>query len=135
MLKSELARELNLDASVMSKKCKDYFAAAGKSDERHLSSETVKDLREAAALVESNAARTWREAIDRVLGQYTEPVPSESAREIIQRLDQLETSVTKISEQVTWIAGYLRERADRQGAQRGTGQAAAGATADLQPNA
>lgn len=135
MLKSELAQELNLDASVMSKKCKDYFAAAGKPDERHLSSETVKDLREAAALLHNNTARTWKDAIARVLGQYAPPVTSEGAREIIQRLDQLETSVTQISEQVAWIAGYLRERADRQGAQRGAGQATAGAAAELQPNA
>ncbi|WP_119673543.1 hypothetical protein [Deinococcus sp. RM] len=134
MLKSELARELNLDASVMSKKCKDYFVTAGKPDERYLSSESVNHLREAATLIELNAARTWREAIDRVLGQYAAPVPSEGAREIVQRIDQLETKVTHVAEQITLIATYLRERAERQGSARAAGEAGMGATTYLQPN-
>ncbi|MVN88756.1 hypothetical protein GO986_18620 [Deinococcus sp. HMF7620] len=134
MLKSELARELGIDASVMTKKCKDYFAAVGKPDERHLSTETVRDLREASALLDSNAAKTWKEAISRVLGNYTEPVPPESVRHIVQRLDHLESRLTKVAEEVSWIAKYLRERADRQGASKGAGQAAAVQQPELQLN-
>lgn len=134
MLKSELARELSIDASVMSKRCRDYLAAAGKTDERYLDDETVGHLRAAHQLVTSHAARTWGEAVDRVLGNYTEPVPAKSAQDIVQRLDRLEASLTKVGEEVAWIATYLRERSERQGSPKSTSQAFVGTPPEPRPN-
>lgn len=134
MLKSELARELKVDPSVMSKKCRDYFAATKKPDQRHLDDETIQHLRAAHQLFESHAARTWTEAIERVLGTYVEPIPGKSAQEIVQRLDQLEASLTKIGEEVAWIATYLRERSERQGSPKSTSQAFVGTPPEPRPN-
>lgn len=65
---------------------------------------------------------TWPEAVRRVLGQFTDPVPPDSARAIVQRLDQLETKLDRVTGQVEWIASYLRERAEQQGRARSAPQ-------------
>jgi hypothetical protein len=57
--------------------------------------------------------------VRRVLGQLTDPVQPDSARAIVQRLDQLETKLDCVSGQVEWIASYLLERAEQQGRARG----------------
>ncbi|OWL98964.1 hypothetical protein CBQ26_00460 [Deinococcus indicus] len=68
--------------------------------------------------MENHSAKNWREAISRALGQYTDPVPSKSVRDITQRLDRLEANLSKVAGEVEWIAVYLRKRAEQQGGPR-----------------
>lgn len=75
-----------------------------------MDAETVQHMRAADALVRGGKANNFKQALLQVLGRYTPPVPSESAQQILQRLDRLEAKVNDIAETVTWIADYLRQR-------------------------
>lgn len=111
MLKSELARELGIDPSVMTKRYRQYCQIADIDEtERYLDSQTVDDLRAASEMVRDGSARNWPEAVRRRLGQHVDPVPSSSVAEIIQRLSGLEASVRLLGEQLGRIESGLRER-------------------------
>lgn len=111
MLKSELAREIGIDPSVMTKRHREYCRLADiDENERYLDANTVADLRAASEMVSNGTARNWPEAVRRRLGQHVDPVPPSSVAEIIQRLSALETNVRLIAEQLGRIESSLRDR-------------------------
>lgn len=93
MLASELARELDIDPSAMTRRLTLYHAESRTERERMLSGKTVDDMRRVQCLLDDGEAPTAKQAIQMVLGQYTEPVASGTALIILQRLQWIEEQV------------------------------------------
>ncbi|WP_216325963.1 hypothetical protein [Deinococcus aestuarii] len=108
MLASELARELDVDPSVISKRLNIYHAEMGTARPRLMDDQTVTHMREAHALLTSGKAGTFKQAIQQLLGRYTAPIPSESAQELLRRMEALETNQTQLVKRMDQIAEYLR---------------------------
>lgn len=107
MLASELAVELGVEPSVLSKHLSVYFTELGEERQRHLSETTVTDVREAHRLAKAGKAKSFKTAIQMVVGTYNEPVPSESVRQIAQRLAQLEEIQQQTLHKVEQVLRYL----------------------------
>lgn len=133
MLGSELAQEFKVDPTVLSKRLSVYHEEAETERTRLLSEETIEEMREAHKLLASKKARNFREAVRMVLGEYEPPMDADQTRQVVKRLEAIEASLAHLTETVNWMAGYLRERKDRQdqratqqGATSGLGQAGVG---------
>lgn len=109
MLSSELAVDIGIDPSVMSKRLGTYFQEAGRERERYLSPQTVADVRQAHQLLNVGQARSFKTAVQMALGTHTEALPPESAREILQRLDNLERSQDVILRHVERLLTYIEQ--------------------------
>ena len=109
MLSSELAVDIGIDPSVMSKRLGTYFQEAGRERERHLSTQTIADVRQAHQLLNTGQARSFKTAVQMALGTHTEALPPESAREILQRLDNLERSQGVILRHVERLLTYVEQ--------------------------
>lgn len=110
MISSELARELSIDPSTMSKRIQVYLLESDRNmASRHLDDRTLNDVRRAHGLLQTGEATTWREAVQMAIGTWVAPLPPASTQEVMRRLDALETGVAQIGQEVAWIAGYLRE--------------------------
>ncbi|GAA5514947.1 hypothetical protein Dcar01_03711 [Deinococcus carri] len=107
MLASELAAELQVDPSVISKHLNVYFGELGQERQRYLSDQTADQVRQAHQLLETGGAKSFRTAVQMVLGMYSEPVPPESARLIEQRLARLEDIQQQTLGQVNQMLRYL----------------------------
>ncbi|WP_412030477.1 hypothetical protein [Deinococcus yunweiensis] len=103
MLKSELARQVGIDPSVLSKRLAHYRAETHKHDQQYLDDETIRQFREANDLLTSGQARTWKDAVLMVLGRYAEPVPSEGVIFLVQKLDAMQSSLDTMARQVEWM--------------------------------
>lgn len=108
MLASEFARELGVDPSVISKRLAIYHAETGTERPRMMGEQTVAHMREAHNLLIVGKAGNFKQAVQQVLGRYTAPIPSESAQEILTRMDALEANQAKLAEKMERIAQYLR---------------------------
>lgn len=111
MLASELALEMGVDPSVISKRLGVYFDETGGQRERHLSAQTVDDMRRAHQLLESGRARNFKQSLQMVLGTYAEPLPPESVRVLERRLEHLESVQTATLDKVTRILQHLEAAA------------------------
>ncbi|WP_216322897.1 hypothetical protein [Deinococcus aestuarii] len=109
MLASELARELDVDPSVISKRLNIYHAEMGTARPRLMNDQTVTHMREAHALLTSGKAGNFKQAIQQLLGRYTAPIPSESAQELLRRMDSLEANQTQLVERMEQIIEGLRK--------------------------
>lgn len=107
MLASELALDIGVDPSVISKRLNVYFSETGEQRERYLSARTVENVRRAQQLLESGKARTFKDAVRMVLGTFAEPVPPESVRVLEKRLAQLETVQAETLDRVNRILQYM----------------------------
>lgn len=107
MLASELAAELQVDAGVMSRRLALYFTEAKQERKRYLSEQTVSVVRQAHRLYEDGDAKSFKTALQMVIGTYSEPVPPESARLIEQRLSQLEDMQEQTLQKVDRVLRYL----------------------------
>ncbi|ANE42677.1 hypothetical protein [Deinococcus puniceus] len=109
MLASELALEVEIDPSVMSKRIGTYFLETGRRKERHLSALSVAQLRQAHELLDGGQARSFRTAVQMVIGTYADPVPPESTKQLLQRLDELQTTHQELMEKVQRILEYFEQ--------------------------
>lgn len=114
MLSSELAVDIGIDPSVMSKRLNTYFQEAGRERERYLSAQTVTDIRQAHQLLNGGQARSFKTAVQMALGTHTEALPPESAREILQRLDNLERSQGVILWHVERLLTHVEQAFEQQ---------------------
>lgn len=94
MLASELGRELGWDPSTMSKRLTIYLDESGRSrnPSPYLDDLTIEQIRASNDLKEAGDAKTFRVAVQKIVGSYTEPVPPESVRQIERRLEAIEQS-------------------------------------------
>lgn len=111
MLASELALEMGVDPSVISKRLGIYFEETGSQRERHLSAQTVDVMGRAHQLLESGRARNFKQSLQMVLGTYAEPLPPESVRVLERRLEHLESVQTATLDKVTRILQHLEAAA------------------------
>jgi hypothetical protein len=109
MLASELARELQIDASIVSKRLMVYHAESGTTRDQYLADQTIKHMREAHELVITRPDMTFKLAIRQVLGKFTTPLPGETAYELHQRMVVLEQQQVALIDRMEQIAGYLRQ--------------------------
>lgn len=107
MLASELAVELNVDPSLMSKRLTLYFAERGEVRPRLLDAQTAEQVRQAHELLQLGQAPTFKVAVQMVRGTFVEAVPPESVRALEQRLMQLESGQAKTLDTVTNILRYI----------------------------
>jgi hypothetical protein len=84
---------------------------------RYLDDQIVKHLEEVHALLENQAGMSTREAIERVLGTFTEAVPPAIALSIDQRLTTLEAGQARLEELVMEMVGYMRDAQKRRAGQ------------------
>ncbi|WP_161882799.1 hypothetical protein [Deinococcus alpinitundrae] len=90
MLASELATELGVDPSVITKRLQIYHAESGTERSRLLDGRALTCLKEAHRLLTTNRAATTKIAVQMALGTYVEPVSSEGARELREAIRRLE---------------------------------------------
>lgn len=107
MLASELALELNVDPSLMSKRLSVYFAERGEVRPRLLDAQTAGQVRQAHELLQLGQAPTFKVAVQMVRGTFVEAIPPESVRALEQRLMQLESVQAKTLDTVTDILRYI----------------------------
>lgn len=115
MLASELAEQLGVDPSAMTRRLGLYYAESGTRKQRMLDATTVEAMRQVQQLLDDNQARTAREAVQRVVGTWVAPVPATSAQEILQQLEAIEAKQSMLVEQVGEIHAYLAVRMNRNG--------------------
>lgn len=96
MLTSELAKELGVDPSVVSKMRTIYREEAGLSEQPELEGETLRILREAHTVKLGSKNMTYRQAIRQVLGLTTEPLTAEQAGQLGIQLKQNELRIEKL---------------------------------------
>ncbi|MFK7602087.1 hypothetical protein ACI3L1_07720 [Deinococcus sp. SM5_A1] len=113
MYASELAQELALDPSVITKRLAAYRAETGQERSRLLDTKTVGHMREVHRLLQSRTASTTREAVRRVLGQWSDTLPAEEAHELVQRVAVVEATLGRIEQLVTEMHAIVQTR-DRQ---------------------
>jgi len=107
MLASELAQELKIDPSVMSKRLSVYFQECGEEKSRILSEQAVQHLRQAHELLISKKALNFTTAVQMVIGTYTEPLPSAVVRRLESRLAHIENVQAQTLESVNRILEYI----------------------------
>lgn len=119
MLASELAQELGIDPSIISKRLKTYFKEIGEEKPRHLDKRAVGDMQQAHELLAAKKARSFNEALQMVVGTFVEPLPPESVRLIESRLVQLEHVQAEMLKKVDLILQYMEASLARRAAQGG----------------
>lgn len=110
MLASELATQLRIDPSAMTRRLSLYYAESGRQRQRNLDEKTVEAMTEIQRLLESNEAKTAREAVQMLLGKYRAPIPASSVQEVLRRLSAIEATQSSILEQVAAISNYVASR-------------------------
>jgi hypothetical protein len=114
MLGSELAQELNIDPTVLSKRLSVYHEEAQTERTRLLDEDTIEGMRQAHKLLKAKKAQNFRQAVLMVLGEYEPPMDADQARQVVKRLDAIEASLGQLTETVNWMAEYMRERKGKQ---------------------
>lgn len=118
MLRSELAREFEIDPSVVTKRLKLYASLAGIEEPRRYLNDQIQDhMRKVNELLKNQTGMSTREAIQRVLGQFTEALPPAIALSIDQRLTSLEEGQGRLEDMVTELVWHIREAQERRAAQ------------------
>lgn len=98
MIRSELADEFGVPPSSVSKWLQIYSGLTGRPIETRLDSQTVADMQRARELTQEQPGMKFREALERVLGQYTEPLPPASVRELMDRLETLDQALARVEQ-------------------------------------
>ncbi|QLG12180.1 hypothetical protein HLB42_16370 [Deinococcus sp. D7000] len=98
MIRSELAEILGVNPSVVSKWLLTYSGLTGRTIETRLDSQTVTDMQRARELALEQPGMKFREALERVLGQYTEPVPPASVVALMGRLETLDAALARLKD-------------------------------------
>ncbi|MBB5364853.1 hypothetical protein [Deinococcus humi] len=98
MIRSELAEILGVNPSVVRKWLLTYSDLTGQTIETRLDSQTVTDMQSARALALAQPGMAFREALERVLGTYTAPVPPASVVELMGRLETLDTALARVED-------------------------------------
>lgn len=118
MIRSELALELDIEPSVLSKDLKKYERTMGKEVGRHLDDEAISHIRQARQFMRDRRAATFEHALGLVLGTHRDPLPSETVVQLFYRLEQLEKDQAETLATVQKILSYMDEtrarRAERQ---------------------
>jgi hypothetical protein len=109
MLASELATELGIEQSLMAKRMQLYYSETGEARPRSHSSQAVNQVRQAHQLLTDGTARTYRTALEMVLGKHVEPLPPASVVRIEQRLAQLETVQHETLDKVNRILRHVED--------------------------
>ena len=123
MLASELARELKVDQTGMSKRLGVYFSERGVDRPRLLDEQAVREVRQAYQICAAGQAKTFRQAVQLVLGTHIEAVPPESVRNLERRLERIEQvqaeTLDKVSQMLERMEAIVARRAalERQQAQ------------------
>lgn len=78
----------------MSKRLTIYFDESGRArnPSPYLDDLTIKQIQAANDLKEAGEAKTFRMAVQKIVGSYTDPVPPESVKQIERRLEAIEQS-------------------------------------------
>lgn len=108
MLASELATELGVDPSVITKRLNVYSAEKGIERTRNLDQQTIADMREVDRLLNDHMAPTVKVAVQKVLGTHLEAVPPDSVRELFNLLHAMETRQKVTLQLVEQIAATLQ---------------------------
>lgn len=119
MLASELAQELEIDPSLMSKRLGAYFMEIGEPKPRLLDAQACEHLRHVQVLLSNGKARNFLQGVQMVLGTYAEPVPPESAQRLEKRLEQIETVQADLLDKVTRMLSHMEAEIARR-ANRGS---------------
>lgn len=115
MWASELAEELGIEQSVLSKRLAVYRAEVGQERSKSIDGQTAEHQREMHRLLATKDAKTAREAVLRVLGKWTPPVGASEAGQLLLRLEQVEVTLKGIEQMVSDLHGSMqRKQRDRQ---------------------
>lgn len=115
MWASELAEELGIEQSVLSKRLAVYRAEVGQERSKSIDGQTADHQREMHRLLATKDAKTAREAVLRVLGKWTPPVGATEAGQMLKRLEQLEETLGGVERMVSDLHGSMqRKQRDRQ---------------------
>lgn len=98
MIRSELADELKVSPSVVRKWLTVYASLTGRTITSRLDQQTADDMRRARLLTLDHPGMTFREALERTLGLYNEPVPPASVEKLTVRLDRLDVGLSGLVE-------------------------------------
>lgn len=110
MLASELAQELGVDPSVITKRLTAYRAETGRDKTRLLDGQTAEHMREVHQLLQAQVATTTREAVQRALGTWKGPLSAGEAHQLFGRIEQLEASLQQINGLVVEVHGIVTAR-------------------------
>lgn len=109
MLTSELAHELGISPSAMSRRIGQYCEASDQAPSRGpLPRETIKAMRELQRLMQEHPGMTSPKALAVLLGKESKPVPHHTAEQILQRIEQIEASQKELAEEVRGVLTYFR---------------------------
>lgn len=113
MIRSELADDLGVTPSVVRKWLLTYSSLTGQPLETRLDEQTVSDMQRARELTREQPGMTFREALERVLGQYTEPVPAASVLQLLDRLDKLDNTLARAEERQSELQANQKAMTDK----------------------
>ncbi|OLV19107.1 hypothetical protein BOO71_0003763 [Deinococcus marmoris] len=142
-----MADELGVPPASVSKWLKIYSGLTGRPIETRLDSQTVADMQRAGELKLEQPDMPFREALERVLGQHTEPVPPASVIELMGRLETLDTTLARVEQlqgelqanqdamavKLELIAEYLRKLVARRAVSGGTAESGLAGNEPIQP--
>lgn len=110
MLASELARELNVTPSVMSRRLQHYYRTTGfNGSTQPLESKVIEDMRQVHLLMAEHPGTSMAKALDIHLGKGIVPVPPAVAQDILQRITAVEASQKRIEEKIDRLLKYFRK--------------------------
>jgi hypothetical protein len=109
MLASELATELGVDPSVITKRLGVYTAEKGIERTRILDQKTITDMQQVHQMLKNHVAPTVKIAVQKVLGTHSEAIPPDSVVKLFSLLHAMETKQEAISRLVEQIAATLQE--------------------------
>ena len=123
MLASELATELGVDPSVITKRLGVYSAERGMERTRILDQQTITAMREVDRLLNDQVAPTVKVAVRKVLGTHLDPVPPDSVLKLFKHLHTLETrqeTTLRLVEQIAETLLGFRQQMETEATSRMT---------------
>lgn len=117
MLASELAEELGVDPSVITKRLTAYRAETGQEKTRLVDARTAEHMREVHRLLQTQTATTTREAVQRALGRWVGPLSTGEAHQLSRRIEQVDTRLQQIGQMVGEIHDIVTTRQRQRGLQ------------------
>ncbi|GGL73109.1 hypothetical protein GCM10010840_08930 [Deinococcus aerolatus] len=112
MIRSELADELGVNSSTVQKWLDVYAQLTERTIERRLDDQTINDMQRARTLMLEHPGMIFREALERALDLFVEPVPPASVKRLMGRLDGLESTLAGIEERQMVLQNHLQALAD-----------------------
>ncbi|CAM3926989.1 hypothetical protein [Deinococcus marmoris] len=112
MIRSELADELGVNSSTVQKWLSTYSQLTERTIERRLDDQTINDMQRARTLMRDRPGMPFREALERALDLFVEPVPPASVERLMGRLDDLENTLAGIEDRQMVLQDHLQALAD-----------------------